>query len=315
MKFSLAIDKMKAADVGRAAGHNCRLHPTASQLPQGSWFTDKGRHEIVAWRPDVIAKAKSLSKRKDAVVAISIVLQVGNQSDWREKETTDCPEGRPKGGKNNKDAITMIGHLAKAARDWANKEFGEENVVGVDLHTDESSPHVHVVVTPVHDGKLQAKAWLDGAARCAKLRKRAHQEVLKYIECEYVPGQAGGAPHDPEQAAGKIGRIARRDRALNEREEALNKREESLFEREAEIAEREVALYQREQNLKKRESDLEKLADQVATSTPEALKNRNRRLQGLIDGLPEALLRELPDKDLRQSIRSEQSSKTGYERN
>ena len=316
MKFSLGIDKMKAADVGRAAGHNCRLHPTASQLPCGSWFTDKGRHEVVAWRPDVLTKAKGLSKRKDAVVAISIVLQVGNQSDWREKETTDCPEGRPKGGKNNKDAITMMGHLAKAARDWANKEFGEENVVGVDLHTDESSPHVHVVVTPVCDGKLQAKAWLDGAARCAKLRKRAHQEVLKYIECEYVPGQAGGAPHDPEQAAGRIGRIARRDRALSEREANLNEREEALFEREAEIAEREVALYQREQVLKKRESDLEKLAEQVATSTPEALKNRNKRLSALLNELPESLIREL-DKDLRQSIRSEQSSKNkdGYERN
>ena len=189
-------------------------------------------------------------------------------------------------------------------------------MVGVDLHTDESSPHVHVVVTPVHDGKLQAKNWLDGAARCAKLRKRAHQEVLKYIECEYTPGQAGGAPHDPEQAAGKIGRIARRDRALNEREEALNKREESLFDREAEIAEREVALYQREQILKKRESDLDALAEQVAASTPAALKNRNQRLQGLINELPESLIKEL-DKDLRQSIRTEQSSKNkdGYERN
>lgn len=317
MKFSLAIDKMKAADVGRAAGHNCRLHPTQSQLPQGSWFTDKGRHEVVAWRPDVIAKAKSLSKRKDAVVAISIVLQVGNQLDWREKETTDCPEGKPRGGQNNKQNIKTMGYLAKAAKEWAIKEFGEANVVGVDLHTDESSPHVHVVVTPVHDGKLQAKNWLDGAARCAKLRKRAHQEVLKYIECEYTPGQAGGAPHDPEQAAGRIGRIARRDRALSERETHLNEREESLFDREAEIAEREVALYQREQNLKKRERDLEKLADQVATSTPEALKNRNQRLQGLINELPESLIRDLSDKDLRQSIRSEQSSKNkdSYERN
>lgn len=316
MKFSLAIDKMKAADVGRAAGHNCRLHPTESQLPQGSWFTDKGRHEVVAWRPDVIAKARGLSKRKDAVVAISIVLQVGNQSDWREKETTDCPEGRPKGGRNNKDAITTMGSLCKAAREWAIKEFGEENVVGVDLHTDESSPHVHVVVTPVCDGKLQAKAWLDGAARCAKLRKRAHQEVLKYIECEYTPGQAGGAKHDPEQAAGRVGRIARRDRALSEREANLNEREEALFEREAEIAEREVALYQREQNLKKRESDLDALAEQVAASTPAALKNRNQRLQGLINELPESLIKEL-DKDLRQSIRSEQSSKNkdSYERN
>ncbi len=316
MKFSLAIDKMKAADVGRAAGHNCRLHPTASQLPQGSWFTDKGRHEIVAWRPDVIAKARGLSKRKDAVVAISIVLQVGNQLDWREKETVECPDGRPRGGQNNKKNIETMAHLAKAARDWAAQEFGEENVVGVDLRTDESSPHVHVVVTPIKDGKLQAKAWLDGAARCAKLRKRAFESVSRYIECEYTPGQAGGAKHDPEQAAGRVGRIARRDRALSEREANLNEREEALFEREAEIAEREVALYQREQILKKRESDLDPLAEQVATSTPEALNNPNNRFQGLINELPESLIREL-DKDLRQSIRSEQSSKNkdGYERN
>jgi hypothetical protein len=317
MKFSLAIDKMKATDVGRAAGHNCRLHPTASQLPQGSWFTDKGRHEIVAWRPDVIAKARGLSKRKDAVVAISIVLQVGNQLDWREKETVECPDGRPRGGQNNKKNIETMALLAKSAREWAVQEFGAENVVGVDLHTDESSPHVHVVVTPVCDGKLQAKAWLDGAARCAKLRKRAFETVSRYIECEYTPGQAGGAKHDPEQAAGRVGRIARRDRALNEREEALNKREESLFERDAEIAEREVALYQREQNLKKRESDLDALAEQVATSTPDALKNRNKRLQELINELPDSLIRDLSDKDLRQSIRSEQSSKNkdSYERN
>jgi len=64
MKFSLAIDKMKATDVGRAAGHNCRLHPTQSQLPQGSWFTDKGRHEIVAWRPDVIGEPAEFGKNR-----------------------------------------------------------------------------------------------------------------------------------------------------------------------------------------------------------------------------------------------------------
>lgn len=317
MKFSLAIDKMKAADVGRAAGHNCRLHPTASQLPQGSWFTDKGRHEVVAWRHDVIAKARGLSKRKDAVVAISFVLQVGNQLDWREKETPDCPEGRPRGGRNSKSAMTVMGNLAKAAKEWAIKEFGEENVVGVDLHTDESSPHVHVVVTPVLDGKLQAKAWLDGAARCAQLRRRAFEVVSGSIECEYTAGSKnGGAKHDPEQAAGRIGRIARRDRALNEREANLNEREEALFEREAEIAEREVALYQREQILKKRESDLDALAEQVAASTPAELKSRNKRLSALLNELPESLIREL-DKDLRQSIRTEQSSKNkdGYERN
>ena len=84
------------------------------------------------------------------------------------------------------------------------KEFGDENCVGIDLHTDESSPHFHVVVTPIKDGKLQAKAWLDGASKVAALRKRAWQSVNAYIACEYKPGAAGGAPHDPRKAAGQV---------------------------------------------------------------------------------------------------------------
>ena len=198
LSFSLAIDKMQAPAIGRAEGHNLRLHKTESQLRPEAWFTPEGRHQVEPWRPERLTKAKGLAKRKDAVQAIQFVIQLGNQTDWRGEPEPNFPEGKPI------DITDQINLAGKGIRAWVEKEFGDENCVGIDLHTDESSPHFHVVVTPIKDGKLQAKAWLDGASKVAALRKRAWQAVNAYIACEYKPGAAGGAPHDPRKAAGQV---------------------------------------------------------------------------------------------------------------
>ena len=197
LSFSLAIDKMQSSSVGRAEGHNLRLHATESQLRPEAWFTPEGRHQVTPWRPEALVKAKGLAKRKDAVQAIQFVIQLGNQTDWREEPELDFPEGRPL------HIIKPMNLAARGVKAWAVQEFGEDNIVGIDFHTDESSPHFHVVVTPIRDGKLQAKAWLDGASKVAALRKRAWQAVNAHIACEYKPGAAGGAPHDPRKAAGQ----------------------------------------------------------------------------------------------------------------
>ena len=83
LSFSLAIDKMQSSSVGRAEGHNLRLHATESQLRPEAWFTPEGRHQVTPWRPEALVKAKGLAKRKDAVQAIQFVIQLGNQTDWR----------------------------------------------------------------------------------------------------------------------------------------------------------------------------------------------------------------------------------------
>ena len=197
--FSMAIDKMKSGDMGRSKGHNCRQHPTASQLRPEAWFTREGRHVVQSWRDDVAERATKLAKRKDAVVGLSLIFQIGNQTDWRNEPEPEFPEGQPKGA-----IADPINALCRAVRAWASQEFGEENVVGIDLHTDESTPHVHLVVTPVHEGRLQAKHWLDGPAACAKLRKRAWSAVNALVPCQYTPGAAGGLPHDPLKAAGQV---------------------------------------------------------------------------------------------------------------
>lgn len=199
MKFAFAVRKLGATDLGRARGHNCRTHPTASQITDRSaWFGKTAHVALSAWNQDRAELARSLAKRKDAVVGIEFVVQVGNQLDWREEPTPECPAGKPR-----KPAPASLKKLAEAVQRWTDKEFGADNVVSIEAHLDESTPHIQCVVTPIHGDKLQAKHWLNGPAATAALRRRVHQVVNRVIPCTYEPGSDnGGKPHDPGKRAG-----------------------------------------------------------------------------------------------------------------
>ena len=197
MKFSLAIEKKNNKNIGTVEGHNTRAHLTASQLPAAAWITPEGRHQIVKFNSKLLAQAKSLAKRKDAVLAIELVIQVGNQTDWRELPTDQFPFGRRKTG-----ASARLNALITGVQKAAFAEFGKERIVSIELHSDESTPHAHIVFVPIFEGKLQAKRWLDGATSCAALRERLHGHVTQHIPCSYQKGAPGGAPHDPSKAAG-----------------------------------------------------------------------------------------------------------------
>lgn len=199
MKFVMSIEKKNRATSGRIVGHNERLHKTESQLPKEAWFTPEGLHIITPFRADQMKKARSLKKRKDAVLAVEVILQVGNQTEWRDFPTEEHPQGKPKKG-----SAAKMNLLIKGAKEAAIHNFGAENIVSIVLHTDESSPHIHVVFTPIHDGKLQAKFWTGGTSRCAEFRKALHSVVEKHLPCDYTPGEAGGEPHDRSKAAGAV---------------------------------------------------------------------------------------------------------------
>ena len=199
MKFTMAPMKHNRSTVGRIEGHNTRLHTTASQLPKVAWFTGKGRHKIIAWDGAVLTRAKSLAKRKDAVLAIELILQVGKQSDWREIPTAEHPHGKPKPG-----CVEPLKKFAAAAVKAGKAIFGADNIISLELHTDESSPHLHLVVAPIHEGRLQAKHWLDGPKMVAQLREKLHAIINETVPCTYEKGGTGGLPHDPGKAAGAL---------------------------------------------------------------------------------------------------------------
>lgn len=232
--FTFAFKKLGSVAIGGNKSHNLRLHATSSQLKRKeAWITAKGHHTIVMWDDAKIEKARNLAKRKDAVVAIAFSVQLGAQTDWREEPTEEFPEGKPKAWEKK-----VMNGLHKGAKEWACEEFGEDNLVSVELHTDESTPHVQFVVTPIHDGKLQAKHWLDGSGTCAKLRRRACDVMNRYVECQYTPGNPGGNPHDPDKSAGAKSAPEKKtvlDRVFKNREKELEAENEVLRERVREL--------------------------------------------------------------------------------
>lgn len=197
MKFTLSFEKKNGATVGTMEGHNHRLHATQNQLPESAWFTKEGIHEVMPFNAALLAEAKTLAKRKDAVLAVEFVFQAGNQTDWRDFPTSEHLHGKAKTNINGK-----LNDLINGAKEAAIAEFGKERIISIALHTDESTPHVHVAIAPIKNGKLQAKNWINGHETCAQLRERLHSVFTKHFECTYEKGVRNSQPHDPARAAG-----------------------------------------------------------------------------------------------------------------
>ena len=199
MKFKLDIEKKNRNNIGMAEGHNHRHHATSKQLPRDAWFTPEGNHVITPFNHALLKEAKGLAKRKDAVFAIEFVVQVGNQTDWRDIPTDENPCGKKQPG-----TAKRLNDLIKGAQAAAEAVVGKDRIISIVLHTDESTPHVHVIFAPIVDGKLNQKHWLNGPKACEVFRANLHAEVNKFSPCDYVKGVPKGDEHDSSKAAGAV---------------------------------------------------------------------------------------------------------------
>jgi hypothetical protein len=80
--------------------------------------------------------------RKDAVKFLSLILTGTSEQIWQI---------------NKKDSGLYLGWI-KANIDFLEEEYGKENIVKLELHRDEKTPHFHAIVVPLtKDGRLSAK--------------------------------------------------------------------------------------------------------------------------------------------------------------
>lgn len=64
--------------------------------------------------------------------------------------------------------------------EWLQNKFGAENVVSAMVHYDESSPHIHAIVIPMVNGRLNAKSYLPGRGSCSKLQTEYHEAMKEF---------------------------------------------------------------------------------------------------------------------------------------
>ena len=74
---------------------------------------------------------------------------------------------------------------------WAMERFGAENILGADIHRDESAPHCHILVLPLIDGRMCAGA-LKTRAALTSLRLSFFAEVAARFGLKASPDKMTG---------------------------------------------------------------------------------------------------------------------------
>lgn len=64
----------------------------------------------------------------------------------------------------------------KSTQKWVEDTFGKENIIYSVVHYDEKTPHFHIALVPIFEGKLRSNHWFDGPAKLKKL----HDSYAKF---------------------------------------------------------------------------------------------------------------------------------------
>lgn len=154
----MRFEKMKTTAIGSLAGslsHTLRSRYTPNADPE---LTKNNRvllgpettHEVA----DAIRARWPDKHRKDAVGVIEHF--IGASPEFFKKH----------GGDGDEDAYFA------GAIEWLKSHYGEENVISVVQHNDETSPHLAAYVVPrdLETGRLNAKKWTGGRGACAAMQ-------------------------------------------------------------------------------------------------------------------------------------------------
>lgn len=194
-----------------------------------------------------------------------------------------CPQELSKDPKKVKQFFTV-------AFDFMCDRYGAENVLNGYVHMDEATPHMHMPMVPVKDGRVSAKALFTRSELRAvhkDLEKRMQSEFgvkglilngrtkgkysVKELKARTVAEKDLQARQKALEASERALRTKQHDLALKEQEQALR-----ASERLRELSEREKDLEQRENTLAKKSKDFNKTVDEAM-----ATRDARRRCDGL----------------------------------
>lgn len=136
----MRMEKVKtSAELAARLKHNLRerMPPNADpEITKKNLVLKNGQKTAVELEREIISSLPE-KRRKDAVLAIEAVF---TRSSDKEEFVKDYES------RYHKDCIK-----------WAEDTFGKENIKHIVVHLDEAVPHLHVIFTPVFDGRLRAK--------------------------------------------------------------------------------------------------------------------------------------------------------------
>ena len=171
---------------------------------------------------DVDARLDGAVTRKNSVLAIEVLMSASPE--WFAGATRD----------EKSDWM-------RSSRAWLTGHFGAENVVHLQLHVDESTPHLTGFIVPRDtSGRLNAARWMDGAKKLADMQTGytkavAHLGLERGIEgskATHVPpkGVRGSVqcPTDPKEIRAAANRTIFAERKLRDAQDTMIEMRETV---------------------------------------------------------------------------------------
>lgn len=140
----LHMEKYKASDIKGIEIHNKREKESLSNPDINTELTEKNIYlkRSNSYTQDIKKNIDDLNLkkavRKDAVLMCSFVITSDNDF------FNEAPEGTEE-------------KYFKSAYDFIAERYGEKNIINAVIHQDEKTPHLHIDITPIIDGRLSAK--------------------------------------------------------------------------------------------------------------------------------------------------------------
>ena len=143
------VEKKKATAIGAMQSHNLRQYKTVAPNIDG----EKSKGNVVLIKCDDFASA--INKRVEEI-----------QSQQKRKIRKDCPRALEYVISASSEFFESATEEEKSdyfrkSLEYLKSRHGNENVISAVIHNDETTPHMHVVVVPVKDKKLNPKHFCD----------------------------------------------------------------------------------------------------------------------------------------------------------
>jgi hypothetical protein len=170
----LRTAKLKTAgNLGGLNGHLTRFKevPNADQELLKYNSRPIGSHDL--WK-DVQARIQEagITKiRKDGVLAVEHLITASPEHFNFHKKVNEKGQAELWGQTERWKAFE------KASIEWLQDRYGKENLVNVTVHKDEQTPHLHAVVVPIKDGKLNCKSYLGGREKLREMQSSFAEKV------------------------------------------------------------------------------------------------------------------------------------------
>lgn len=249
---------------------------------------DRRLANVGGTRVDKDGTKKRVAVRKDAKVVREIILQLDPEFTRSSAHLVVDGVGKPGASEHRNNVEDLMWKMV----DFYGDVYGRENLLAASLHYDETSPHMHLMVTPIDDeGRVRQESFIkSGRGRAGGMSKndRSLRKFIKKFgfDVDEKPRGAGRGHLTVEQYA------------------AWQQRQQDVKEKEVELEDRAAELVSRERDLAARESYVKSLESGLADEAAEIDRRErviDRRESALVDR--ERVIEDRQDEVDRNSVR------------